>query len=51
MMSLLFLLFLVTMVLALIGKEKLSFVGYGVAMVLSLYWFHHHATSTLAIQL
>ena len=51
MMSLLFILFLVPMILALMDKEKLSFIAYGLALAASLFWFHHHATSTLAIQL
>lgn len=51
MMSLLFLLFLVVMILTLLGREKLSFITYGAAIVLSVAWFMHHAASTLTIQL
>jgi hypothetical protein len=51
MISLLFLLFLVTMVLALSNKEKLSFVVYGIAIVICVLWFNHHATDALSIQL
>ena len=51
MMSLLFLLFLVTIILALSDKEKLSFIVYGVAMVACVLWFNHHIGATLSIQL
>ena len=51
MMSLLFSLFLVVMILALANKEKLSFMTFGVAIILSTFWFLHHATSSLEIQL
>ena len=51
MMSLLFVVFLLTMVLTLLDKERLSFIAFGVAMVLSTAWFLHHATSSLTLQL
>jgi F0F1-type ATP synthase assembly protein I len=51
MMSLLFLLFLAVMILALSDKETLSFKTFGVAIILSTFWFLHHATSSLEIQL
>ena len=51
MMSLLFVLFLISIVLSLMNQEKACFIAYGVAMIVSIFWFHHHATSTLAIQL
>ena len=51
MSSLLFLLFLVTMVLTLVDREKISLIAFGVAMVVSIFWFHHHASTPLAIQL
>lgn len=51
MMSLLFLLFLVVMILALSDKETLSFKTFGVAIILSTFWFLHHATSSLELQL
>ncbi|USG61851.1 DUF5993 family protein [Sneathiella marina] len=51
MASLLFLMFFVTMALALMNKEKLSFIAFGLSIAASLFWFHHHATSTLNIQL
>jgi hypothetical protein len=51
MMSLLFILFLVSMSLTLAGKKTPSFIVYGLAMVLSIFWLLHHASSTLNIQL
>jgi hypothetical protein len=51
MTSLLFLLFLVTMILAMSDKEKMSFVVYGIAIVVSVVWFSHHISEPLAIQL
>jgi len=51
MMSLLFVAFLVTMMLTLCNKERLSFIAFGVAMALSTVWFLHHASSTLTLQL
>lgn len=51
MMSFLFLLFLVVMILALANREKLSFMTFGVAIILSTLWFLRHATSSLEIQL
>ena len=42
---------LVAMILTLSNKEKLSFIVYGLAMVLSIFWLLHHAKSTLNIQL
>ena len=51
MQSLLFLLFLVTLLLALFNRERPSLIVYGLAMVLSVVWFLHHATSPLQIQL
>ncbi|MCG8544269.1 MAG: DUF5993 family protein [Alphaproteobacteria bacterium] len=51
MMSLLFLLFLVTLALALVYHERLAIYAFGIAMVVSILWFHHHASTPLAIQL
>jgi len=51
MTSLLFLLFRVTMILAMSDKEKMSFVVYGIAIVVSVVWFSHHISEPLAIQL
>jgi len=51
MASLIFLLFLITMIFTLMNREKLSFITFGIAMALCVFWFHHHATSTLVIQL
>lgn len=51
MISLLFLLFLVTMILALSNKEKLSFIVYGIAIVACVLWFSHHISEPLSIQL
>jgi len=51
MMSLLFLLFLIAIVLAVMGREKPSLVTYVIAMVASLFWLHHHIGAALSIQL
>ncbi len=51
MISLLFLLLLVAIGLTLANQHKTSFTAYGLVVVLSLFWFHHHATDTLAILL
>lgn len=51
MASLLFSLFFVTMLLALLNKEKLSLIAFGLSILLSIFWFHHHATTALSIQL
>jgi len=51
MMSLLFLLFLIAILLAVLDREKPSLIAYGVAMALSLFWLHHHIGATIAIQL
>ncbi|WP_041419953.1 DUF5993 family protein [Shewanella violacea] len=51
MMALIFCLYLITMVLAIKGKRNLAFYGFGVSLVVSLFWFSHHATDTLSILL
>jgi hypothetical protein len=51
MMTLLFVLFLIVMILVWKNQEKLSFIVFGVAIVLSSLWFLHHASSRLTIQL
>ena len=51
MIALLFLLILVAMILLIMDKEALSYVCYVIALLLSIYWFHFHATSQLNIVL
>lgn len=51
MMSLLFLLYLIAIVLAVLDKEKPSLITYAIAMAASLFWLHHHIGAGLAIQL
>ncbi|MBE7216723.1 DUF5993 family protein [Shewanella benthica] len=51
MMALIFCLFFIAMVLAVQGKRNLAFYGFGVSLMVSLYWFSHHATDTLSILL
>ncbi len=51
MMTLLFVVFLVAMIFTLLNREKLSFITFGVAMVLSTVWLLHHASSSLNLQL
>jgi hypothetical protein len=51
MTSLLFFLFLVAMVLTVVNNQPFSLAMFGVAMVLTGYWFNHHMTNTLDILL
>ncbi|WP_305816115.1 DUF5993 family protein [Photobacterium leiognathi] len=51
MMSLIFLLLLIAMVTALIGKKSMGYAFFAISVVLGLYWFNHHATDTLSILL
>jgi len=51
MISLLFFLFLAAMVLTVLNKQSFSLAVFGVAMVLTVYWFNHHMTNTLDILL
>jgi Family of unknown function (DUF5993) len=51
MTSLLFLLFLITMLLALGNREKLCFTVYGITIIVCVLWFSHHVSEPLAIQL
>ena len=49
MMALLFLLFAVAMGLVWVQHRWLAMLVYTVTMVLSVYWYFHHATDTLAL--
>lgn len=51
MISLLFVLFLAAMICIVLDREKLFFVTFSIALAVSLFWFHHHATTPLAIQI
>lgn len=51
MMSLIFLLLLIAMVTAFIGKKNMGYAFFAISVVLGLYWFNHHATDTLSILL
>ncbi len=51
MMSLIFLLLLIAMVSAFMGKKGVGYAFFSVSVVIGLYWFHHHATDTLSILL
>lgn len=51
MMALLFLLMLVVLSLAWLGKRRWAIAVFTVAFILTLFWFGHHLTSHLDIQL
>jgi len=51
MMTLLFLLVLLAMFALMRGKMRLSYSAFTAALLLSVYWYSYHATSTLAIAL
>jgi len=51
MIALLFALFAFSIGLAMIDRRGLACGVFAVAMAVSLFWFRHHATSPLAIQL
>ncbi|MDD1825142.1 DUF5993 family protein [Photobacterium sp. ZSDE20] len=51
MMSLLFLLLLVTMLCAFFDKKTAAYGFFAGSVILGLYWFNHHATDSLPILL
>ena len=51
MMTLLFILITLAMLALMTDRLRQSYATYAVALLLSLYWFHHHATDTLNIVL
>jgi len=51
MMTLLFLLVLLAMSALMGGKMRLSYSAFAAALILSIYWYSYHATSTLAVAL
>ncbi len=51
MIALLFALLVAAMLLAWRDRWKWSYVLFAVTLLLSIYWFDYHATSTLTIQL
>lgn len=51
MMTLLFALFLVAMLFAVYNKRSLAIYSFALSLVISIYWFSHHASDTLAILL
>ncbi|SGY92817.1 Putative uncharacterized protein [Moritella viscosa] len=51
MMTLIFALYLVSMVFALKGKRVWSLYGFIFSLLVSAFWFSHHATDTLQILL
>ncbi|EAR53479.1 MULTISPECIES: DUF5993 family protein [Photobacterium] len=51
MMSLIFLLLLIAMVSAFIGKKNVGYAFFAASVIIGLYWFHHHATDSLSILL
>ena len=50
MMSLLFLMLFITMLCA-FAKKSLSFGMFAITVLVSVYWFHHHANDALSILL
>lgn len=51
MMALLFALLLITMLLAWLGKRKWAITLFVVALILTVFWFSHHITSHININL
>ena len=51
MIALLFALFAVAMVLALFDRWRPAYWLFAVSLLLSIYWFDYHATTTLEIKL
>ncbi|QFT25907.1 DUF5993 family protein [Vibrio aquimaris] len=51
MMSLIFLMLFIAMLCAFTGKKSLSFGMFAVTVLVSVYWFHHHANDALSILL
>ncbi|MEM9254544.1 MAG: DUF5993 family protein [Pseudomonadota bacterium] len=51
MMSLIFFLYLAAMVLALVRRRQQAVACFVVALIVSLFWFRHHATDALDILL
>ncbi|MFT5806596.1 MAG: hypothetical protein ACI9LG_000866 [Moritella dasanensis] len=51
MMTLIFCLYLVSMLFALKGKREWSFYGFAFSLLVSAFWFSHHATDALEILL
>ncbi|WP_284191617.1 DUF5993 family protein [Vibrio zhanjiangensis] len=51
MMSLILLMLFIAMLCAFTGKKSMSFGLFSVSVILSVYWFHHHANDALSILL
>ncbi|WP_219846887.1 DUF5993 family protein [Vibrio campbellii] len=51
MMSLIFLILLIAMISVFTGKKGLGYTCFVTSVILSLYWFQHHATDSLSILL
>ena len=51
MISLLFSLFLIAMISAIVNKQIFSLATFSVALIVTVYWFNYHATDTLDILL
>ncbi|MEZ8878008.1 DUF5993 family protein [Vibrio lentus] len=51
MMSFIFLLLLISVISIFTRKKKLGYVIFTISLIISLYWFNHHATDTLSILL
>jgi hypothetical protein len=51
MMASLFALLTLAVALAMGGRRSWAYGVFAAALVLSVFWYHHHATSALAIQL
>ena len=49
MMALLFLLITLAMLALIFDRERQSYTAYVITLILSLYWFAHHATDSLKI--
>ncbi|MEM1130599.1 MAG: DUF5993 family protein [Pseudomonadota bacterium] len=51
MSALIFLVFTVAIILAWMDHARVSYVAFAVAIALGLFWFRHHSTDVLNIQL
>ncbi|MCC4222661.1 DUF5993 family protein [Vibrio campbellii] len=51
MMVLIFLLLLIAMLSAFLGKKAVGYAFFASSVIIGLYWFNHHATDPLSILL
>lgn len=51
MMALIFLILLISVILAWVGLRKAAIYCFAISMILAILWFIHHVTSSLGLQL